>query len=134
VSDIGAEILTVHNYGEAVVTILPDGKLKFGANYNPDDAARLFWEAVSKMGCEMVEKAVASEREKYEAGWIPRGVVVSMIADAVLREREACAQIADARLDEWLAEGAKAIPGTTFTPRAHEARAIAAAIRARGNP
>lgn len=94
-SNIGAEILTVQNYGEAVVTIFPDGKLKFGANYNPDDAALVFWEAVSKMGCEMVEKAVASEREKYEAGWIPRGVVVSMIADAVLIERDACAKIAE---------------------------------------
>ena len=35
--------------GELMVSIASDGKLTYGPNYKPDEAAKLFWETVAQM-------------------------------------------------------------------------------------
>ncbi len=41
-------VLTIHGVGhEMLVTLRPDGTLEYGPNYHPDEAARLFWEAIA---------------------------------------------------------------------------------------
>lgn len=32
--------------GQPLVTINPDGRLEYGPGYEPDEAARLFWDAI----------------------------------------------------------------------------------------
>lgn len=39
--------ITIHT-GKTFVIIRPDGKVEFGDGYNPDEAARAFWTAVSR--------------------------------------------------------------------------------------
>lgn len=44
--DPNAPILTIAATGEELVRIGPDGKITYGANYTPDEAAKAFWSAV----------------------------------------------------------------------------------------
>lgn len=36
--------------GDMLVNILPDGTLEYGETYDPDEAARVFWEALARRG------------------------------------------------------------------------------------
>jgi hypothetical protein len=57
-----------------------------------------------------------------------------MSTPEALDEREACAQIADARAAHWAAIQTVAVAEKVRDAREREARRIAAAIRARGEP
>lgn len=35
-----------------LVTIKPDGTIVYGPNYTPDEAARVFWEALGRAKCQ----------------------------------------------------------------------------------
>ncbi|MEV8344591.1 hypothetical protein [Streptomyces niveus] len=35
--------------GRPLVTIHPDGRVELGENYEPDEAARVFWDAVQRL-------------------------------------------------------------------------------------
>lgn len=43
-----SEMSITISMGKTFVTIRPDGKIEFGEGYNPDEAARAFWAAVSR--------------------------------------------------------------------------------------
>ena len=40
------DIFTIHKDGHVLVTLRPDGTLVYGDGYDPDAAARIFWEAL----------------------------------------------------------------------------------------
>ena len=40
-------LLVIHKGPIALVSISVDGEVTFGEGYNPDDAARIFWEGVA---------------------------------------------------------------------------------------
>lgn len=43
-------LITISNtVNKPIVTIRPDGRLEFGEDYQPDEAARVFWEAVQRL-------------------------------------------------------------------------------------
>lgn len=46
---LGAATISIPFNGQPMVTIRPDGRLEFGPDYHPDDAARAFWDAVLRL-------------------------------------------------------------------------------------
>lgn len=42
-ANFGASVITISN----LVSIYPDGTLKYHEGYNPDEAAKIFWEALA---------------------------------------------------------------------------------------
>lgn len=43
-------LITISNtVNKPIVTIRPDGRLEFGEGYQPDEAARVFWDAVQRL-------------------------------------------------------------------------------------
>jgi hypothetical protein len=44
---VDPSIMTISNHGRPLVTISPDGSIEFGPDYKPDEAARIFWSAIS---------------------------------------------------------------------------------------
>lgn len=47
-NDITGPTALVMNVGKATVTIKADGTIIYGEGYTPDEAGRLFWEAVGR--------------------------------------------------------------------------------------
>lgn len=41
-------LLTIHDEQGPMVTIARDGSLTFGDSYDPDEAARIFWDAIAR--------------------------------------------------------------------------------------
>lgn len=39
--------ITIYTGGKALVTLKTDGTLEFGEDYDPDEAARIFWQSVA---------------------------------------------------------------------------------------
>ena len=49
-STMGQPVIYIHGEtGTALVTIHQDGRLEYGEGYTPDEAARIFWEAIAHM-------------------------------------------------------------------------------------
>jgi hypothetical protein len=42
-------VIQIAGRGRPLVTLHPDGRLEYGEDYTPDEAARMFWEAVAGM-------------------------------------------------------------------------------------
>jgi hypothetical protein len=40
-------LITIHKGGTALVSISLDGVVTYGEGYNPDDAARIFWDGIA---------------------------------------------------------------------------------------
>jgi hypothetical protein len=54
-------LLQISNNSEPIVSVKMDGTIEYGSNYTPDEAARIFWEALG-----VLPKHAAEIREKVE--------------------------------------------------------------------
>ncbi len=56
-----AEVLRITGAsGDRLVTVHGDGRITYGAGYTPDEAARVFWEALAHPSEDLVARARAA--------------------------------------------------------------------------
>lgn len=43
-----ASVMEIRPQGKLMVRVLPTGEIEYGEDYDPDEAARIFWNAIAK--------------------------------------------------------------------------------------